>query len=400
VAEALQAVDERGGAGRVESELLAEPARRRAVAGASRVEQLDERSQVSGVQAVQPGELGTRDLELHRGPPQAVEQLQARIVLLHPASFLSFSEIIVQRERIGEPGRLIVPNTSELAKHFRSQELAEAFVSTYDAVLGRWPLAVTSLDVAGEYGTTHVQACGPPGGKPLVLLHAGGYTSTVWFANAGTLGRVHRVYAVDQIGDAGKSVADGRPVQRAEDLMAWLDGLLDKLGLEAAAFCGHSYGGWLALSYALHSPGRVTRLALLDPTTCFAGMSLGYRLRAVPLLARPSVPRVRNFMEWETGQTALDPLWLSLACLGAGEFRRSKLVMPHRPNAEDLRASSVPALLVLAENSKAHNIRRIGEHAERLMPQIVSTVLPGATHHSIPAANPDRLNQELAGFLA
>jgi pimeloyl-ACP methyl ester carboxylesterase len=161
--------------------------------------------------------------------------------------------------------------------------------------------------------------------------------------------------------------------------------------------CGHSYGGWLALSNALHSPGRVTRLALLDPTTCFAGMSLGYRLRAVPLLARPSVHRVRSFIEWETGRAALDPLWPSLACLGTGEFRRSKIVMPHRPNAEDLRASSVPALLVLAENGKAHNIRRTGQYAVRLMPQVVTTILPGASHHSIPAANPDRLNQERGG---
>lgn len=69
-------------------------------------------------------------------------------------------------------------------------------------------------------------------------------------------------------------------------------------------------------------------------------------------------------------------------------------------SSTNLRAAAVPALLLLAENSKAHNIRRIGGNAERLMPHIGSAVLPGATHHSIPAANPDRLNQELAGFLA
>ncbi len=292
-----------------------------------------------------------------------------------------------------------MPDTSELAKRFHSQELAETFVSTYNAVLGRWPLAVTSLDVGGEYGTTHVQACGPPGGKPLVLLHGRGCTSTVWFANAGVLGRAHRVYAVDQIGDAGKSVAEGRPVRRAEDFMGWLDGLLDQLGLDAAAFCGHSYGAWLALSYALHNPGRVTKLALLDPTSCFGGMNLGYRLRAVPLLARPSAQRARSFIEWETGRAALDPMWLSLACL-SGEFLGSKIVMPQRPGAERLRTAGVPTLLVLAEKSRAHDIRRIGANARRLMPQIVSAVLPGASHHSIPAENPDRLNQELAGFLA
>ena len=38
--------------------------------------------------------------------------------------------------------------------------------------------------------------------------------------------------------------------------MSWLDDVLDQLGLNAAAFCGHSYGSWLALSYALHAPAR------------------------------------------------------------------------------------------------------------------------------------------------
>jgi pimeloyl-ACP methyl ester carboxylesterase len=50
----------------------------------------------------------------------------------------------------------------------------------------------------------------------------------------------------------------------------------------SADLCGHSYGGWLALRYALHSPQRARRLALLDPAMCFTGTRLSYRLHAVP----------------------------------------------------------------------------------------------------------------------
>jgi pimeloyl-ACP methyl ester carboxylesterase len=39
-----------------------------------------------------------------------------------------------------------------------------------------------------------------------------------------------------------------------------------------AAVIGHSDGAWIGLSYALHAPHRVRRLALLDPTPCFAGL--------------------------------------------------------------------------------------------------------------------------------
>ncbi|HZD66192.1 MAG TPA: hypothetical protein VE152_08855 [Acidimicrobiales bacterium] len=91
----------------------------------------------------------------------------------------------------------------ELGGQFRSRGLAEAFVSTHRAELARWPLPVDPLDVAGDDGTTGVQVCGRPTGAPLVLLHGGGCTSTSWFANVGALGDAHRVYAPDQIGDAG-----------------------------------------------------------------------------------------------------------------------------------------------------------------------------------------------------
>ena len=86
-------------------------------------------------------------------------------------------------------------------------------------------MAVESADLSSPFGTTHVNICGPRDGEPLVLLHGGGSTSTVWFANAGELSRTHRVYAVDTIGEAGRSVSDGRPVDSLAGFMEWLDGL-------------------------------------------------------------------------------------------------------------------------------------------------------------------------------
>src|SRR5947209_7960122 len=97
------------------------------------------------------------------------------------------------------------------------------FSTAYDAVLAKWPVPVEPVEVGSAYGTTHVNVCGPPDATPLVLLHSGGATSTVWFDNVGDLARDHRVYAVDQINDAGRSVPGGRPVRSRDDLMAWLD---------------------------------------------------------------------------------------------------------------------------------------------------------------------------------
>jgi pimeloyl-ACP methyl ester carboxylesterase len=191
------------------------------------------------------------------------------------------------------------------------------YLAAYDAVLAQWPVAVESADLSSPFGTTHVTICGPRDGEPLALLHGGGSTSTVWFANVGELSRTHRVYAVDTIGEAGRSVNDGRPVDGLAGFMDWLDGLFDALDLDSASLSGHSYGGWL-----------------------------------------------------------------------------------RRPAPDRLRASTVPTLLLLAEQSRAHDVHQVSANARRLMPHVVSTILPDVSHHAMPTEQREQLNRELGTFLS
>ncbi|WP_255947964.1 alpha/beta fold hydrolase [Streptomyces odontomachi] len=165
--------------------------------------------------------------------------------------------------------------------------LPSAFDLAYDELRARWPDSTEERDVATPYGRTRVHVYGPAHGSPLVLLPGGSATGLVWFANAPVLGRRYRVHAVDLMGDAGRTERRGTPLKRADDLMSWLDALLDGLGLARTHLCGHSYGAWLAVGYALHAPRRVDRLALIDPTQVFAGFRPGYLLRA----AHPGPPR-------------------------------------------------------------------------------------------------------------
>src|SRR5215470_6050833 len=218
-------------------------------------------------------------------------------------------------------------------------------------MLARWPVPYEAVEFPTEFGVTRVQACGPQEGSPLVLLPGGGATSTVWFANVETLSRSHRVFAVDVMGDAGRSapnVGNGRSLRTSEDLLSWLGEVIDQLGPESVSLCGHSYGAQIALAYASHAPHRVRRLVLLDPMGCFAGMSPRYLLHALPLLLRPSGPRLRALFEWELGGgRALDADWLNLATTGAAEFR-TKIVVPRKPSHERLRGLDIPTLLLLA----------------------------------------------------
>ncbi|MEV4368880.1 alpha/beta fold hydrolase [Nonomuraea sp. NPDC049637] len=272
------------------------------------------------------------------------------------------------------------------------------FFSAYDAVLERWPVPVEPIDLPSAYGTTRVNACGPADGPPLVLLHGGGTTAAMWYANVAAFACRHRVYAVDRIGEPGRSVRGERRLRTVGDLLGWLDGVLDGLGIDGAAVCGHSYGGWIALTYALHAPRRVERLVLLDPTQCFGGFRPGYLARALPTLLRPTAARARAFLEWETGGAPADPAWLRLYGLAA-EFPDTKVVTGKRPEPGSLRALTTPALVLVAGRGKAHSPHRVASAAARLLPGARTEVLPHLSHHAMPWHDPADLNDRVVDFL-
>jgi pimeloyl-ACP methyl ester carboxylesterase len=129
-------------------------------------------------------------------------------------------------------------------------------------------------------------------------------------------------------------------------------------------------------------------------------MRLGYRLRAIPLFAHPTRQRMRNFLRWETGGTALNPAWLELAAIARADVRTSPVVLPRRPTPAQLRTSTVPTLVLLAEASRQHDIARLTRTAHDLMPTATVAVLPRATHHTIPTVDATQLNREVLGFLS
>ncbi|MGP2437687.1 alpha/beta fold hydrolase [Streptomyces sp. JW3] len=267
--------------------------------------------------------------------------------------------------------------------------------------MAKWPAGRETLTVPTPFGATHVTACGSADAPPLVLLPGGGgATSASWYAQAARLGRGHRLYAVDLIGAPGRStVAADRPLGTVADLTAWLDALLDGLGVTETGLGGHSYGAWIALHYALRAvPGRVRRLVLLDPTQCFTGFRAAYLLHALPMLLRPTPRRVRAFLEWETGGVPLDADWLALQEAGAGFPARRPVTGP-RPAPDALRGLETPVLLLAAGAGRTHDPAEVTARAQALLPRVTTAVLPAVSHHALPQAAPAELTDRLTDFL-
>lgn len=271
-----------------------------------------------------------------------------------------------------------------------------SFQDAYDALLDRWGVSIEQLELTDEFGTTHVNACGPADGPPVVLLPGHGATSPVWFSVAPRLATRHRVYAIDLIVDAGRSTNTGRRPMTPNDLQLWLTNTFDRLGLEQAAVCGHSYGAWIALSYAVEHPERVGRLALLDPTDCYLGLRVPYLARALPSLLRPSRKRTVSFLRWETQGLPLDPEVLELAGLAA-EQPWTPPVRPRRPTADQLRG--LAPLVFVANRSKSQDAARLTRRVTTLSPAATVVQLETATHHSLPSLHADEVVPALTKYL-
>jgi pimeloyl-ACP methyl ester carboxylesterase len=72
-----------------------------------------------------------------------------------------------------------------------------------------------------------------------------------------------RVVSVSLCGEPGSGCT--LPAGSTFDVhVAQLDDLLDRRGIDAAAVCGVSFGGWVALRYAARRPERVTALVLVS----------------------------------------------------------------------------------------------------------------------------------------
>lgn len=136
--------------------------------------------------------------------------------------------------------------------------------AAYAAALAQWPVAHETRRLATGQGETFVVVSGPVGAPALVLLHGSGTNAAMWMGDVTAWSAHFRVHAVDIIGEPGFS-APSRPPLGSEAYAAWLDEVLDGLGVKSAAFVGASLGGWFALDYATRRPARVGKLVLVCP---------------------------------------------------------------------------------------------------------------------------------------
>jgi pimeloyl-ACP methyl ester carboxylesterase len=265
---------------------------------------------------------------------------------------------------------------------FKTPEGQAAFLAAYDAAMKLWPVSYEEMEVPSRFGMTHVIASGPKDAPPLVLLHGYMATSTMWAPNIADFSKEYRVYAIDVMGQPSKSIPT-EPIRNPEDYAAWLAATLDGLHLDRVVLVGMSYGGWLALNFAIAAPERLQKLVLLSPGGGFVPMMRQFSLRGMMMVWFPTRVMVNWFMRW-LGIMRPDALpVVELTYLGLKHFRvpvETLRVMPVMFPDDRLRAMRVPTLLLIGDHEVVCDPATAVARARQLFPDIEAELVPESSH--------------------
>ncbi|TDE42840.1 alpha/beta hydrolase [Nonomuraea mesophila] len=280
---------------------------------------------------------------------------------------------------------------------FVDDEARERFFSLYDQAMAAWPRH-TRHEVATSFGPTAVHRAHGGTGPPLVLLHGGNATSASWAPIMPMLTAYGTVLAVDTLGDAGASVQK-RPVTDARERAQWLDEVLAELDCDRAHLIGLSYGGWMALNQAVHRPRRVASVTALEPARALVPVRAAFVLRALVVLLTGSRAAAGRYLAWCRAGRVPPPPMRDLLVSALLDHRQRAVTAPQALTDDQLRAITVPTLVVLGGRSPVHDVRRAAERARRLLPGHRTEIVPDAGH-GLPADAPEAVGRLIRSFLA
>jgi pimeloyl-ACP methyl ester carboxylesterase len=144
---------------------------------------------------------------------------------------------------------------------FRSVLLTAALFAVVPFAFPQSQPALPAEKVAAVFGQ-NIRYFEAGQGPVVILLHGLGAVKEVWMGSFAALGAKYHVYAVDQIGfgHSDKPLLDYKIATFADFLYEFMQ----SQSISKATVVGNSLGGWIALDFAVHHPGMVEKLVLVD----------------------------------------------------------------------------------------------------------------------------------------
>ncbi len=266
---------------------------------------------------------------------------------------------------------------------FRKKGNKEQFNLAYDETMKLWPVPFEDLMISTRFGETHIIASGSIDAPALILLHGMTFSATMWYPNIESLSKDFRVYAVDTIGDLGKS-AISSIMKTREEAALWVSDVITGLQLQSAIFMGHSMGGWLTLNFALHSPEKVQKMILLAPAAGIHKNTPKFLLKVYPAIVLPTVSRIRKELSWFMSRSyqpdAKSQVLINQFVISGMNCVPQLRVTPTVFKDHELQSLSMEILLMVGDQEVIYNYQKLLSKAKRLIPNIQTSVINGAGH--------------------
>lgn len=282
--------------------------------------------------------------------------------------------------------------------HWATAAAREAYWRAYDDSLSLWPMPSTSSFVDTPQGRTHVLTSGSSAGTPVILLHAASLSAVQWYPQVAELGAHHPLFAIDVMGDIGRSTQTG-PMRSRIEAAQWLCAVMDGIGISSAIVIGSSFGGFLSANLAVHAPERVAALVLLGPAATLQPFTVlsSLLIRLGSLLPLPST--VRPGLRAMMGGALPDERIVRQMELGVASFRYDRDgIFPRELPDDELRCIRSPTLVLIGEHERIYQAPDAAARARALIQRATVEVMPGLGH--LPGLqDPHAVNARISEFL-
>ncbi|KGN33639.1 alpha/beta hydrolase [Knoellia sinensis KCTC 19936] len=288
-------------------------------------------------------------------------------------------------------------NSAPKVGHFRSDADRDRYLAAYDRAMAELPEPSEVLDVPTSHGTVRVYRFDGQGkGAPIVALPGTRSGVPVLAANLPGLLEHRTVYALDLLGEPGRSVQTA-PITTHEEQADWLAATLVQLPEGAFHLVGLSIGGWTAVNLAVHRPDRLATISLIDSPFVVSSLRPAAILRSIPV-AFPSAPRSwrDSFNSWTAGGAPVEDVPVADMIEAGMQTYAMALPTPSRTPEDKVEALDIPTMMIVAGASPLHDAREAAQNARRLLD--VVHVYEGASH-AVNGEQPERLARDVGAFI-
>ncbi|WMJ81576.1 alpha/beta hydrolase [Clostridium sp. MB40-C1] len=266
---------------------------------------------------------------------------------------------------------------------FKTQEGKNDVIKHYDLFLEKWAVSYEKFYLNTRYGKTFIIASGKKSNPPIILLHGSGINSVMWLRDIEEYSNNYRVYAIDILGEPGKS-DENRPSLSDSYYAEWLNDIFNDLSLKKANVVGFSLGACLSIKFSISYPEKVNKLVLLCPSgigpqkKAFIFKAMVYKL-----LGEKGIDKLYYKVN---GSQFIPEEMLKYQKLIGKSFNYRRETIPLFSDNE-LKLLTMPIVLFVGGKDIVLHSYKTARRLRKLLPHAKINILPEAGHYTVNNVN-------------